>query len=84
MIRKDQLAKRFSDDENYDMIADLYRFVCIDTSEEVRNGGKASAIFCINPNDAFSKPLQECQRCVAMVTWENKKCTIVCYPYTRK
>ena len=38
-----------------------------------------SEMFCLNPVEALKKPLQECARCITVVTWKDKKASITTY-----
>lgn len=76
----DRFPEKFADDENYDIIRDVYRFKRLKNSAEVISGGTVTDIFCFNPADLKKKPLQELERCVAVVTWSQKKTSIAYYP----
>ncbi len=80
MIPNDRLPERFSDDPNYDLIKDIYRYMTIEWSETVQSGGAAAEMFCFNPGELKKKPIEEMERCVAMVTWDQKKRSVSCYP----
>lgn len=52
IIENDAFYKRFADDENYDIINDMYRLKIARNSEEVRNGGSVTDIYCFSPFDS--------------------------------
>lgn len=76
----DRFPDCFADDSCYDIIKDLYRYRQISLSDEVRNGGVTTEIFCFDPRQIGKVPLQEYTRCVAYVEWKNRKCRIVVCP----
>ena len=78
-LKYDRFPSQFAEDENYDIIADLYRFHKIDNSKEVKEGGSVADVFCINPMDTNGKSIQECKRCIATVNWSNNQRTMTIY-----
>ncbi len=80
LVLEDRFPLRFADDENYDIITDLNRIKKIEYSQEVQNGGTVSDIFCINPAEIETKPLQEYTRCYALVTWSENQRHIMITP----
>lgn len=79
LTKEDRFINRFADDVNYDIMVDLYRYLLTTNSDSVRNGDYVSDIFCFDPRQIKTIPLQEYTRTLAAVTWENKKGTIVLY-----
>lgn len=84
LIPQDQLPHKFSNDENYDIIQDLYRLKIMERSPEIKAGGSANAVFCFRPKERIKKQsLRDYQRCVAIVNWEKGKQTVMAYPLNK-
>lgn len=80
LIREDRFYERFAQDGNYDIIADLYRMKRVAMSEEVRNGGSNTDMYCIAPNcEKKYDSLRDYPRCLAMVTYSKNKCDFKVY-----
>lgn len=80
VVAQDRFPLCFADDENYDKISDYYRFRNIEASAAVQNGQGYSEVFCFNPLETKKKPLQDCTRCVAVVTRTAEGRSVSCYP----
>lgn len=80
LIAHDKMPDRFSGDENYDIIQDLYRFCRIKNSDAVRNGENVTDMYCFDPSRIGKVPLQAHTRCLAVVNWCGGKRTIAVYP----
>ena len=69
LLCQDHFVEKFSDDENYDLISDYYRLKIMERSEEVRNGGSVTDIYCFSPSERKRcLYLQDYKRCIAVVT----------------
>ncbi len=75
-VSLDKFPACFSTDENYDLISDWCKYKILSVSDKVQNGEAVCEYFCLNPIEAYSKPLQECMRCVAIVNWKDQKRSI--------
>ena len=74
LLRKDGLVEKFSDDENYDLISDFYRFTMLKHSKDVRAGKKVTDIFCFEPNEIIRcNRLQDYNRCIAIVSLKKQE-----------
>lgn len=70
IIEDDRFAKRFENDEYYDIVADFYRMTAIQTSEKWKEKGSVTDIFCFSPRDIHRcSRLQEYTRNLSAVTF---------------
>ena len=74
IINDDGFAKQLSDDVNYDLVKDIYRFINMQFSDKVQCGETVTDTFCFAPEwMKHFDSLEEYPRCVAQVTCSNKK-----------
>lgn len=81
LVKHDRLHLRYREDKHYEAIKDMYRYVLTAASDTVMNGGSANAMFSVDPFKAQTMPLEDCERCIAMVQWYNNRSKITIYPY---
>ena len=75
LAQRDQFAKRFQDDENFDIIRDYYRYRICEGS--ANDGAETCEVYCFSPLDIKKKSsLQEYTRCIAIVRRKDGKTTI--------
>lgn len=84
VLLEDRFAATFQDDPNYWIISEMRRFYAISQSEEARNGGTVNAVFTINPFEKRGTPLAQYKRCVAAVTWSERKIRLKVLPFMGK
>ena len=80
LLKSDRFPLRFSDDENYDKMADYCKFRRLENSEAARNGQGYSEVFCIDPSKCSKKPVQEWTRCFAVVTRQQNQLSVTSCP----
>lgn len=72
-LGQDCFVKKFSDDENYDLITDYYRLKIAENSEEVKNGGSITDIYCFSPSEMKQcQYLQDYKRGIFIVTLKSE------------
>lgn len=76
---KDGFICRFSEDPNYDLLSEVYRFLVTAQLEAVQSGEYVSDIFGIDPRQIRKMPLQNYSRCLANVEWRDRKRTVTIY-----
>ncbi|MBQ7416323.1 MAG: radical SAM protein [Oscillospiraceae bacterium] len=82
ILLEGKLPKGVENDPNRDILSDYCRMIRTENSEEVRSGGNATAIYCFDPSDRTQKAsIRDYERCVAVVTYNQGKQSIVKYPY---
>lgn len=79
MVMKDRILERFTDDENYDILSDLYRFARMEATMATAENKTAVSVFCIDPVRAQDIPLQECRRSVSVVRWNGSNKQVETY-----
>lgn len=73
LLREDRFAKRFVDDENFDLIADYYRLKIAKSSEEVKKGESVTDIYCFSPSEIKrTQYLQDYERGLYIVTLKSE------------
>lgn len=80
---EDKFPDQFRDAQWYDIASELNRFYQMAYSEAVTNGDTVSAVFSINPFEKVSVRLQDYSRCVAAITWRDRKVSYKILPYIR-
>lgn len=81
-IRHDRLPERFSNIDHRDIIKDLYRLKIAETSQQVKNGGILTEIYCFDPAQRQRcASIQEYKRCVAVTTISKDRTNSLIYPY---
>lgn len=69
ILENDGLAKRFADDERYDIICDFYRMRLLLQSEALAQNGSITDVFCFSPKALQSGlRLQDYSRSLSVVT----------------
>lgn len=81
LLREDTFFLRFSEDENFDILSDLYRMKRAAISDEVQNGGSNTDVYCIAPSCVKEyRSIRQYPRCLAMVTYTKDKCKSQVFP----
>lgn len=84
LVREDKLHLMLENDPNFDLLCDYRRMYLTETSDDFKSGKTINAVYCFNPQDrAQIRPIQEYERCVAVVTYADQKMSTVKYPYTK-
>lgn len=71
ILENDGLAKRFAADERYDIICDYYRMTRLKRSEQLKQKGSLTDVFCFSPKEQQRHSrLQDYSRSLSVVTWK--------------
>lgn len=69
LLREDRFIERLKDDENYDIIQDIYRLHAAQSAKKQEGGGTVTDVYCFSPRDLTAvSDLRQIKRCVTMVT----------------
>lgn len=80
LLKQDKFVSRFSQDENYELMADICRWVASDTWANIRQE-TCTDVFCFDPASLKKRiPLQAYPKCITYATWKDGKITTQVYP----
>lgn len=68
VMQNDLFAKRFENDDNYDIISDIYRLKNAVMSDKVKKGGTVTDVYCISPKELRKLRLQDMIRSTTVLS----------------
>lgn len=80
LLGRDKFVARFSQDENYELMTDICRWITMVTGARTSQENMTD-VFCFDPASLKKRiPLQAYPKCITYARWDNGKITTQVYP----